>query len=105
MFKRSGVEKRLRKISKQEALSVKLLEKQVTVEQVRVLCSHMSLSQELELEKALQDNEKMIEKSLSKLSPGEQKIKQEVEKLTNKLSNLTSELEQVSRSAGLASSV
>ena len=29
MFKRSGVEKRLRKISKTEAESVKLLEKQV----------------------------------------------------------------------------
>lgn len=29
MFKKSGVEKRLRKISKQEAESVKLLEKQV----------------------------------------------------------------------------
>ena len=29
MFKKSAVEKRLRKISKQEALNVKLLEKQV----------------------------------------------------------------------------
>ena len=31
MFKKSGVEKRLRKISRQEAESVKLLEKQVTL--------------------------------------------------------------------------
>ena len=31
MFKKSAVEKRLRKISKQEALNVKLLEKQVRV--------------------------------------------------------------------------
>ena len=31
MFKKSGVEKRLRKISKQEAESVKLLEKQVEI--------------------------------------------------------------------------
>ena len=31
MFKKSGVEKRLRKISRQEAESVKLLEKQVNI--------------------------------------------------------------------------
>ena len=31
MFKKSAVEKRLRKISKQEALNVKLLEKQVSL--------------------------------------------------------------------------
>ena len=37
----------------------------------------------------------MIERSLSKLSPGELKIKQEVEKLTKKLSQLTSELDQL----------
>ena len=35
MFKKTAVEKRLRKISKQEAASVKLLEKQVVVDRVR----------------------------------------------------------------------
>ena len=35
MFKKTAVEKRLRKISKQEAASVKLLEKQVDVDRVR----------------------------------------------------------------------
>ena len=34
MFKKTAVEKRLRKISKQEAASVKLLEKQVDVDEL-----------------------------------------------------------------------
>ena len=36
MFKKSAVEKRLRKISKQEALNVKLLEKQVRLSREEV---------------------------------------------------------------------
>ena len=65
MFKKTGVEKRLRKISRNEAASVKLLE-----------------NQEYELCKALDENSKLIEKRLSKQSPGELKITQEVEKLS-----------------------
>ena len=78
MFKKTGVEKRLRKISRNEAASVKLLE-----------------NQEYELCKALDENSKLIEKRLSKQSPGELKITQEVEKLSKRLTQLNIDLEKM----------
>jgi len=78
MFKKNAFEKRLRKISKQEAANVRLLEKQ-----------------ELELQRALDENEKLIERGLSKQGPGEIKVTQEIEKLTKRLTQLNSELDKV----------
>ena len=78
MFKKTGVEKRLRKISRNEAASVKLLE-----------------NQEQELSKALDENSRIIEKRLSKQSPGEMKITQEVEKLSKRLTQLNIDLEKM----------
>ena len=78
MFKKTGVEKRLRKISRNEAASVKLLE-----------------NQEQELCKALDENSRIIEKRLSKQSPGEMKITQEVEKLSKRLTQLNIDLEKM----------
>ena len=78
MFRKTGVEKRLRKISRNEAASIKLLE-----------------SQESELCKALDENSQLIEKRLSKQSPGEVKITQEVEKLSKRLTQLNIDLEKM----------
>ena len=86
------MEKRLRKISKQEALSVKLLEKQVSVDQVRVLCSHMSLSQEQELEKALQENRSYLE--LVDLGISQEQAKKKATKLPEGDSETVSRLKQ-----------
>ena len=80
MFRKGGVEKRLKKISKQEAASLKLLEKQ-----------------ESELVKAVEENEKLVETILSKQSPAEVKIRFEIEKLTRKLELLSCDLEKVGR--------
>ena len=76
--KQTGVEKRLKKISKQEEASLKLLEKQ-----------------ESELVKAIEENDRTVEKFLAKESPAESKIKSEIEKLSHKLQKLNHELEQV----------
>ena len=78
MFKKTGVEKRLRKISRNEAASIKLLE-----------------NQESELCKALDENSQLIEKRLSKQSPGELKITQEVEKLSKRLTQLNIDLDKM----------
>ena len=78
MFRKTGVEKRLRKISRNEAASVKLLE-----------------NQEFELCKALDENSKLIEKKLGKQSPEELKITQEVEKLSKRLTQLNLDLEKM----------
>ena len=51
--------------------------------------------QEFELCRALDENEKLIEKSLSKQGPGEVKITQEIDKLTKRLTQLNSELDKV----------
>ena len=78
MFRKGGVEKRLRKIDKQEAASIKLLEKQ-----------------ESELVKAVEENDKQVETMLAKESPAEVKIRTEIEKLRSKLEQLNSELVKV----------
>ena len=72
MFKKGGVEKRLKKITKQEAASLKLLEKQ-----------------ESELVKAVEENDKQVE------TPAEVKFGVEIEKLTRKLQQLDCELGKV----------
>ena len=68
----------MRKISRNEAASIKLLE-----------------SQESELCKALDENSQLIEKRLSKQSPGEVKITQEVEKLSKRLTQLNIDLDKM----------
>ena len=78
MFKKGGMEKRLKKISKQEAASIKLLEKQ-----------------ESELLKAMEENDKLVETILGKESPAEVKIMADIEKLTKKLQHLDCELGKV----------
>ena len=79
MFRKGNpVERRLRKISKQEAASLKLLEKQ-----------------EEELARAVEENQRIVEERLAKESPQEIKIKEEMEKLTKKLGGLTVQLEKV----------
>ena len=57
--------------------------------------NHFDFFQEFELCKALDENEKLIEKSLNKQSPGEVKITQEIDKLTKRLTQLSSELDKV----------
>ena len=78
MFKKDGIGKRLRKISKQEAASLKLLEQQ-----------------ESELVKAVEENERLLETILTKETPREVKIRLEMEKLTKKMEQLSSDLERV----------
>lgn len=51
--------------------------------------------QEFELCKALEDNQKLIEKRLSKKSPAEVKLSQEIDKLTERLTQLNSDLSKV----------
>jgi len=43
----------------------------------------------------LDDNEKLIERGLSKQGPGEIKVTQEIEKLTKRLTQLNSELDKM----------
>ena len=78
MFKKGEMEKRLKKISKQEAQSLKLLEKQ-----------------ELELEKAVDENEKLVETILAEESQAEVKIRMEIEELTGKIGLLNCHLSKV----------
>ena len=79
MFRRvNPVEKRLRKISKQEAASLKLLEKQ-----------------EVELVKAVEENAREVEARLAKETPAEAKLKAEIDRVTRRLANLTSDMEKV----------
>ena len=78
MFKKGGVERRLRKINKQEAASLKLLEKQ-----------------EAELVKAVDQNDKLVEAIIAKESPAEVKIRKDIEKLSLKLQQLENELVKV----------
>ena len=81
MFRKGGMERRLKKINNQEAESIKLLEKQ-----------------EAELVKALEENDKQVETVLAKESPAEVKIRTEIEKLRSKLEQLNSELVKVKHS-------
>ena len=53
------------------------------------------LLQEFDLCKALDENEKLIEKRLGKQTPGEIKVTQEIDKLTKRLNQLNSELDKV----------
>ena len=78
MFRKGGMEKRLKKINKQEVASIKLLEKQ-----------------ESELVKAVEENDKQVETILAKESPAEVKIRTEMDKLSIKLRQLNSELVKV----------
>ena len=78
MFKKGGVERRLRKINKQEAASLKLLEKQ-----------------ECELVKAVEQNDKLVEAIISKETPVEVKIRKDIEKLSSKIQQLENELIKV----------
>ena len=80
MLKKCGLEKRLSKISKHEAASQKLLEKQ-----------------EKDLEKAIEENQKIIERIVIEETPQESKLKGEIEKLTNKLNQLRFDLEKVNK--------
>ena len=75
MFRRANpVEKRLRKISKQEAASLKLLEKQ-----------------EVELVKAVEENAGGVEARLVKETPAEAKLKADLDRVTRRVANLTSD--------------
>ena len=79
MFRKGNpVERRLRKISKQEAASLKLLEKQ-----------------EVELVKAVEENAKEVEAKLARETPAESKLKTEIDRVTRRLANLTSDMEKV----------
>ena len=78
MFKKNGIEKRLKKINRQEEAGLKLLEKQ-----------------EMELVKAIEENDKQEEALRSKQSPTEIKLKEEIFKLTTKLKQLNNKLEKV----------
>jgi len=71
------VEKRLRKIVKGEQANLRLLEKQ-----------------EVELEKALAENTRLLEDRLGRQSPVEVKIEKEVNKLREKLETLNLELDR-----------
>ena len=80
MFRKANpVEKRLRKISKQETASLKLMEKQ-----------------EQELVKAVEENVRAVETRLSKETPAEAKLKAEIDRLTKRLATLNTDMETVS---------
>ena len=79
MFRKGNpVERRLRKISKQEAASLKLLEKQ-----------------EVELVKAVEENAREVETRLARETPAEAKLKAEIDRVTRRLANLTSDMQKV----------
>ena len=78
MFRKGGVERRLKKISKQEAASIKLLEKQET-----------------ELVKAAEENDKQVETILARETPAEVKVRTEIEKLSIRFKQLNGELVKV----------
>ena len=68
----------MKKIYKQEAESLRLLE-----------------SQKSELTKAVEENEKLVQEVLEEESPAEAKIRQEVEEFTEKVGLLNSQLLKV----------
>ena len=70
--------KRLKKIYKQEAESLRLLE-----------------SQKSELTKAVEENEKLVKEVLEEESPAEVKIRQEVDELTERVGSLNTQLMKV----------
>ena len=72
------MEKRMKKISKQEAVSLKLLEKQ-----------------ESELLKAVEENERLVETILVEESPAEVKIRMEIEQLSGNIAMLNCKLMKV----------
>ena len=72
------MEKRLKKICKQEAESLRLLE-----------------SQKAELEKAVEETEKLVEQTLAEESPAEVKIRMDIEELTGKMGLLNCQLVKV----------
>ena len=78
MCRKGGVERRLKKISKQEAASIKLLEKQET-----------------ELVKAVEENDKQVETILARESPSEVKIRTGIEKLSIRLKQWNDKLVKV----------
>ena len=71
------MEKRLKKICKREGESMRLLE-----------------SQKAELEKAVEENEKLVEQTLAEESPAEVKIRMDIEELSGKMGLLNSQLER-----------
>ena len=78
MFKKDGIGKRLKKISKHEAASVKLLEQQ-----------------ESDLVKAVEENQILLQKNLTKKTKREVKITSDIEKLTKRIEELNCNLELV----------
>ena len=68
----------MRSICKREGESMRLLE-----------------SQKAELEKAVEENEKLVEQTLAEESPAEVKIRMDIEELTGKMGLLNSQLEKV----------
>ena len=52
-------------------------------------------SQKAELEKAVEENEKLVEQTLAEESPAEVKIRMDIEELTGKMGLLNSQLEKV----------
>ena len=80
MFRKGNpVERRLKKISKQEAASLKLLEKQ-----------------EAELVKAVEENSRLVAARLARETPAEARLRGEIEKITRRLASLNSDIEKVS---------
>ena len=76
---KGGVERRLRKIDKNEAASLKLLEKQET-----------------DLAAAVDENDRLVEERLGWRGQAEGKMMAEVDKLTKKVSQVNIELDKVS---------
>ena len=80
MFRKGNpVERRLKKICKQEAASLKLLEKQ-----------------EAELVKAVEENSRLVAARLARETPAEARLRGEIEKITRRLASLNSDIEKVS---------
>ena len=78
MLSKGGMDKRLDKIRRQEAASLKLL-----------------LKQESELLAAVEENENLVEKFLAAESQTEVKIRMEIEELTQKVELLNSQQSKV----------
>ena len=78
ILKKFMMEKRLRKICKQEGESMRLLD-----------------SQKAELEKAVEETEKLVEQTLAEESPAEVKIRMDIEELTGKMGLLNCQLVKV----------
>ncbi|XP_040581919.1 uncharacterized protein [Lepeophtheirus salmonis] len=78
MNRLSGLEKRMRKIEKNEDKAVKILNKQ-----------------KKELLKAIDENEKIIQQKLAKTAPAEIKLELELEKLNKRVDVVKEELEKI----------